>query len=336
MTKKSTVQESSEKEYGLLSSEERDIFNRIAAKEAPYSQRAQALLALGEGATQAEAAHQAGLTQGQVHYWLAKFRRDGMDIFPEELLNQAVPLTQDDAPDGQDLEQSQDEGDAQSKMLDAEETTKPLDDETAQAEKRAKSKKKSKKKPKKKPKKVKKAKKEKKPKKKSKKNKSPKARSKGQVRQEEAKQLVMGFDTNLQVKIPKEYGQDQLDRFLAGKFAFAADPPVAEKWTFYDTFDWRLFNKSLVLRHAGQMIVLDNLSSGESLNGLTTDSAPKFAWDLPESPLRKRLESIIKMRALLPLVEVDTRFILYRILNDDQKTVARLVYSEVQTVDEDK
>ena len=143
----------------------------------------------------------------------------------------------------------------------------------------------------------------------------------------------MAFNTILHFRLPKDYGRDQLDQRLAGKFAFIADPPTSEKWTFYDTYDWRLFNQSLLLRHAGQMIVMDDLSTAETLNGLTTDSMPKFAWDLPENPLRKRLESIIKVRALLALVEVDTSFIHYRILNDDEKTVARLIYGEVHTTD---
>ena len=145
----------------------------------------------------------------------------------------------------------------------------------------------------------------------------------------------MVLAVNLDVRLPEEYGPDQLDQYLTGKYSFIADPPIAEKWTFYDTYDWRLFNRSLVLRHAGQLVVLDNLSVGESANGVITDSAPKFAWDLPESPLRTRLETMIKMRAILPLVEVDTRVILFRILNDDKKTVARLTFSEVQTVTEE-
>ncbi len=67
----------------LLSPEARAACQRIAAGEAPWSQRAQALLAVDEGATQAEAGQRAGLTQGQVKYWLGKFRRDQLGIFPE-------------------------------------------------------------------------------------------------------------------------------------------------------------------------------------------------------------------------------------------------------------
>jgi CHAD domain-containing protein len=142
------------------------------------------------------------------------------------------------------------------------------------------------------------------------------------------------LDGNLHVRLPDEYKPDQLDQLLAGKFAFAVEPPIAEKWTLYDTFDWRLFNRSLVLRHAGQELYLESLSGGESVSALTGISSPEFAWDLPEGPFRDRLQSIIKMRALLPLAEIQTRSKIYRILNRNEKTVARVVTTEVRTLDE--
>jgi outer membrane biosynthesis protein TonB len=69
----------------LLSLDEREVCEHITVGEAPHSQRAQALLALDEGATQAEAGQRAGLTSGQVKYWLGKFRKEGMTIFPDDL-----------------------------------------------------------------------------------------------------------------------------------------------------------------------------------------------------------------------------------------------------------
>ena len=86
MTTRTKNQETSQKETRLLSSEERATFSQIASKEPPHNSRAQALLAIDEGATQADAGQQAGLTKGQVRYWLGKFRKDGTAIFPEELL----------------------------------------------------------------------------------------------------------------------------------------------------------------------------------------------------------------------------------------------------------
>jgi hypothetical protein len=75
----------------LLSPEERGVCKQLAAGEAPWSQRAQALLALDEGATQAQAGSQAGLSQGQVSYWLGRYRKDGLSIVPEAELSQTQP-----------------------------------------------------------------------------------------------------------------------------------------------------------------------------------------------------------------------------------------------------
>lgn len=143
------------------------------------------------------------------------------------------------------------------------------------------------------------------------------------------------MDNTLHIRLPDEYERGQIDQLLASNFTFTIEPPIAEKWTFYDTFDWRLFNQSLLLRHDGQEIVLDHFSSGESLSGLPDSSAPEFCWDLPEGVLRKQLEPIIKMRALMPLGEIHTEARTYRFLNDDQKTVARLVATEARTPDGD-
>jgi len=70
----------------LLSEQESVAFKMISTGNDLHGQRAIALLAVDQGATRAEAAQQAGLTPGQVKYWLGKFRQVRMQIFPEELL----------------------------------------------------------------------------------------------------------------------------------------------------------------------------------------------------------------------------------------------------------
>ena len=67
----------------LLSDQEREAFKMISTGNDLHGQRAIALLAIDEGASQSQAAQQAGLTAGQVKYWLGKFRRVRMEIFPE-------------------------------------------------------------------------------------------------------------------------------------------------------------------------------------------------------------------------------------------------------------
>ena len=150
-----------EKGNRLLSYEERDILGEVATKDPPFSQRAQALLAIDEGTTQAAAGQQAGLTKGQVRYWLTKFRKVRIAIFPEELLDQVQ------RDEGDEVDQQEKRG--------AEETVVLVEQTQAQQDDAPKAKKKPKKKAKK-SKKYKKAKKGKKASKKAKKKGSKKAK----------------------------------------------------------------------------------------------------------------------------------------------------------------
>jgi hypothetical protein len=93
-------------------------------------------LAIDEGTTQAAAGQQAGLTKGQVRYWLTKFRKVRIAIIPEELLDQVqhgdpdssqIAAEQAASPDVTDLEQPVDEEDAPVELLDPEQTAGPVD-----------------------------------------------------------------------------------------------------------------------------------------------------------------------------------------------------------------
>ena len=124
MTKKTEDQESPDNERRFLSTEERVICGQIASSEPPHSSRAQALLAIDEGATHAEASRQSGLTRGQLQYWLGKFRKDRTSIFPIELLNLGQQGEEDSpqsSPDEQELEPTAGVEEVQQESPDAEE-----------------------------------------------------------------------------------------------------------------------------------------------------------------------------------------------------------------------
>ena len=69
----------------LVTTKEQLALEKIAKGKAPDNQRAMALLALQQGNTQEQAAEKAGLSAGQVKYWAAKFRKQRLDIFPNDL-----------------------------------------------------------------------------------------------------------------------------------------------------------------------------------------------------------------------------------------------------------
>jgi hypothetical protein len=76
----------------FLTLEEQAACAKIIKCKAPNSQRAAALLAISKGSTQAQAADEAGLSIGQVKYWVARFRKQRLQIFPDELLSESESL----------------------------------------------------------------------------------------------------------------------------------------------------------------------------------------------------------------------------------------------------
>jgi CHAD domain-containing protein len=134
----------------------------------------------------------------------------------------------------------------------------------------------------------------------------------------------------IRFSLPEGHDEQPIEAFLTGDFAFAVEEPVVQQRALYDTFDWRLFSRSLTLFHAGHELALRRLSDGERLQSLTTASPPAFVWDLSDGPLREQLEPIVEIRALLLLAEIRTRSRTYRLLNADEKTIARLVYTQAR------
>lgn len=145
----------------------------------------------------------------------------------------------------------------------------------------------------------------------------------------------MGFIKEQQFELPEDYDQPHLIEQLATDFSLEAGPAKVEKVAIYDTFDWRLYKKSLVLEGGGHRLRLRQLFDWEISHSLETKVQPVFVWDLPEGELRAYLEPVIEMRALLRLAQLQTNSTSYRVLNQAEKTVVRLTCEEVRLLDQD-
>jgi CHAD domain-containing protein len=131
-------------------------------------------------------------------------------------------------------------------------------------------------------------------------------------------------------KLPDGHHEAQFMKKLAAQYKIKKEPAIVENFTLYDTFDWRLFNKSLVLSVSGKKLCLRKLAKNEIMHSIDTSTLPIFLWDFPDCELKEYLAPIIKMRALLKLVEIHSRSKPCCILNPDEKTVARIVYEEIR------
>ena len=71
---------------GLLNGDEERLLTRISRRTDAVGRRARVLLALHEGALQRDAAARADMAPRTVRYWLNRFRREGLAIFPRRLV----------------------------------------------------------------------------------------------------------------------------------------------------------------------------------------------------------------------------------------------------------
>jgi len=138
----------------------------------------------------------------------------------------------------------------------------------------------------------------------------------------------------LKFLLPRGFDKEQLIDDLANIYKFRTERPTLRKMALYDTFDWRLFRKSLVLHTSENKLILRKLYQNDAIHRSDIASPPVFGKDLPEGVIKELLEPIIKMRALSKLVERHSRSTSYRVLNPDQKTVVQLVYDEIRKTHE--
>lgn len=110
------------------------------------------------------------------------------------------------------------------------------------------------------------------------------------------------------------------------------DATVTMIRTYFDTFDWRLYKAHSTIRVTAEaerlLIEWLDLKKHIVLGDCVMEQTPQFVWDFPPVSLREQLTGVLEMRALLPLVKMQSKLSTLRILNDDGKTVVRLVHGE--------
>ncbi len=106
--------------------------------------------------------------------------------------------------------------------------------------------------------------------------------------------------------------------------------------TFYDSFDWRLYNAQMVCEfnhsQSDSAVSLYDYKSGKLLSSLSLQDVPEFCGQFPDSKFKSLIEEPLEMRALLPLCQLPHQVYLINILNKNEKTVVRLKLEEHETL----
>ena len=117
---------------------------------------------------------------------------------------------------------------------------------------------------------------------------------------------------------------------LRPTFSVTAGAEKTVSHTWLDTFDWRLHSAGISLQHADGGPLIMQFPDGAPLQApLAGVKWPAQAHDLPAGPMRDALLPLIAPRALMPVVTVQAAAQEVRVLDGDEKTVARLLTDSV-------
>lgn len=117
---------------------------------------------------------------------------------------------------------------------------------------------------------------------------------------------------------------DKLCVRLAEHVDCLVEAPISSSCCYLDSFDWRLHQEGLLLVQQGTEVQLQEKPSGLVLDRASVAGELKWPTDLSVGGLRDRLGKLLEMRALMPVVCVDTKSTILRIRDAYGKTVVRI------------
>ena len=132
-------------------------------------------------------------------------------------------------------------------------------------------------------------------------------------------------------RFPDGYDVGRLIGELAERYTVRTGRSTSDILSMHDTFDWRLYHRSLVLVTAGTRLFLRRLFETAPLHAAEITAPPVTIRDIPEGDLRKTLSTILGVRALRNLAALHSRSTPYRIENHEGKTVARIIHEVIRT-----
>lgn len=129
---------------------------------------------------------------------------------------------------------------------------------------------------------------------------------------------------HLIVTADKEKQGGTLLDLLQKKFSIITGEPEKKTEHYYDTFEWQLYRKGLLCVRKGIKITVTTFDGEVVASGFRSRKKRPFWWDFQDEQLQKILKSHIDIRALLPLVEVNSCTQIFKTINKDRKTTSRI------------
>ncbi len=126
--------------------------------------------------------------------------------------------------------------------------------------------------------------------------------------------------------LSEPHGRDVVEQLAPERLLPVSE--IVKTVRYFDTFDWRLYQKGLALIQAGNAVYLQRISDGEyplhDQIEMKQHIEGRFWWMFPEGELRDTLRGALSVRALLLRAQVKQKVCGFGVLNADEKTVVRL------------
>ncbi len=117
-----------------------------------------------------------------------------------------------------------------------------------------------------------------------------------------------------------------LANVLPAGWQLKASASRKERREFYDTFEWHAFEKEVAIVKKRKTFFLTDLNTGKETASIPFPATPSsfFSDGLPSGTLKTALSSLTDFRAFIRLCSIDAIITSYRILDDNEKSIAIL------------
>ena len=120
----------------------------------------------------------------------------------------------------------------------------------------------------------------------------------------------------------------------------AVEATTENRRRYFDSFEWSLYLAGAALEEVTadgrrELVWQDLAHNAAELARQALEVEPGLVADLPAGPVRERLAPVLGVRRLLPMVTLVSTSRVLRVLNDDDKTVARIQLEQARVLAND-
>jgi CHAD domain-containing protein len=126
--------------------------------------------------------------------------------------------------------------------------------------------------------------------------------------------------------LPETHSIEDVLAVLNDRYTLAELPPKTTSMCFYDSFDWRLYDKKRLCFVEGKKLYFSDFTDNQLITPVQLKGQPaRFWWQFTDPALQRELSGILDMRALLPQATFGETVTELRVLNRDEKSVATIL-----------